>query len=113
MDHSPLESTTEVMDGVNLAQLASGEQMSLQYYSVAPGVEVPMHSHRHEQAGYVIQGTLTYIFEDGSETPVSAGESYVLRGNEAHAAENRGDTEVVGVEAFSPPRLDPPWDADE
>lgn len=110
MDHKAVEETTEPIDGVQLAQVASGELMSVQHFEIEPGAEVPLHSHRHEQSGFVAEGTLTFILEDGVEVDVAAGESFNFRGNEKHAAENRGDTTVVGVDVFCPPRLNPPWE---
>ncbi|WP_336360024.1 cupin domain-containing protein [Haladaptatus sp. ZSTT2] len=98
----------EAIDGVHLAQLAAGEKMSIQHFHIEPGAKVPEHSHPHEQTGYVTKGTLTFLI-DGEEISVSAGESYVVPGDEPHAAENRGDVPVDGLDIFSPPRLDVPW----
>lgn len=112
MDHHQTAELHEPVEGVELAQLSSGELMSVQYFRIAPGASVPMHSHRHEQAGYVFDGALTFVLEDESEVAVSAGDSYTFQGNESHAAENRGENPVVGIDVFSPPRTDPPW-ADE
>ncbi|WP_338729718.1 cupin domain-containing protein [Haladaptatus sp. DJG-WS-42] len=98
----------EAIDGVHLAQLAAGEKMSVQHFHIEPGAKVPEHSHPHEQTGYVTKGTLIFLV-DGEEISVSAGESYVVPGGEPHAAENRGDVPVDGLDIFSPPRLDVPW----
>lgn len=96
----------EAVDGVHLAQLAAGEEMSIQHFHVEPGAEVPEHSHPHEQVGYVYNGALTFIV-DGEELVVTADESYAIPGGEPHAAVNRGDDPVDGIDVFSPPRTDP------
>ena len=109
MDLVPLGDTTEAVEGVHLAQLATGEEMSVQYFRFEPGASVPLHDHHHEQSGFVYRGELTFVDADGNETVASAGDSYVFPGGEAHAAENRGDEVVEGVDIFSPPRPNPDW----
>jgi quercetin dioxygenase-like cupin family protein len=100
--------TVEVVEGVYLTQLVAGDRTSTQHVRVEPGATVPEHSHRHEQAGYIAGGTLTFLV-DGEEHEVGPGESFVIPGEEPHAAENRGDGPVEGVDIFSPPRTDPDW----
>lgn len=108
MEHEKIGTETEAVDGVHLAQLAAGEATSVQHFCIEPGATVPAHDHPHEQAGFIYEGELTFLLEEG-ETTVAAGESYVLAGEEHHGAENRGDVAVVGVDIFSPPRIDPDW----
>ena len=108
MEHAALGAETEAVEQVHLAQLAAGEEMSVQHFRIEPGATVPEHDHHHEQAGFVYEGELTFLLDDG-EVTVGAGESYVLAGHEVHGAENRGDTPVRGVDIFSPPRPDPDW----
>jgi quercetin dioxygenase-like cupin family protein len=112
MEHVPLESDSEVeaVDDVHLAQLAAEETMSVQHFRIEPGATVPAHSHHHEQCGFVYSGELTFILEDGTEVPVSGGESFAFAGEEQHAAENRRDEPVLGVDVFSPPRTNPDWE---
>lgn len=100
--------TEEVLDGVHLTQLAAGERTSLQHFRIDPGATVGEHSHHHEQTGYVVSGALTFAV-GGDELVVGPGESFTIPADEPHAAENRGDDPVVGVETFSPPRPVPPW----
>jgi len=100
--------TVEVLDGVYLTQLAAGERTSVQRFHIEPGATVGEHSHDNEQAGYVVDGTLTLIV-DGERRVLGQGESYVLAPEEPHAAANDGEVPVDGVEVFSPPRATPPW----
>jgi quercetin dioxygenase-like cupin family protein len=99
----------EAVDGVHLSQLAAGERTSVQQFYIEPGRSVPEHDHEHEQAGYITAGALTFLV-DGEELLVQEGDSYVVPGGEPHAAENRGDVPVEGVDIFSPPRTDPDWE---
>lgn len=98
----------EAVEKVHLQQGAAGDETSVQRFRIEPGASVPEHSHHHEQAGYIAQGELTFLLADG-ECVVEAGDSFVLKGEEVHGAENRGDEPVVGVDVFSPPRTDPDW----
>lgn len=110
MDREPLSGheSAEAVDGVHLTQLAVGDDMSIQHFRIEPGATVPEHSHHHEQLGYIFAGELTFIV-DGDAVPIAADESYALKSDEPHAAENRGDTPVFGIDIFSPPRANPDW----
>jgi len=99
--------TVEPAEGVHLTQLTAGERISVQHYHIEPGARVPEHSHGHEQAGYLAQGTLTFLVE-GEKRVVRSGQSYTIPSHEPHAAENRSDVPAVGVDLFSPPRPEPP-----
>jgi quercetin dioxygenase-like cupin family protein len=111
MDHHILTNAdfTEAVEGVRLAVGASGEETSVQYFTIEPGAEVPAHSHPHEQAGLITQGQLTFRMEESDDVVVKAGESYVIEGEEVHGAVNNGDEVVTGIDVFSPPRTDPDW----
>ena len=100
--------TVEAVEQVNLTQLATGERTSIQGFGIEPGATVPEHSHHHEQTGFVYEGELTFLV-DGTELVVGAGESFTIPGEEPHAAENRGERLVRGVDIFAPPRPDPDW----
>lgn len=101
--------STEAVDGVFLSVLAGGEAMNVQRFEIDPGAVVPEHDHPHEQTGVVLSGTLTFVLADGTEHEASTGDTYAIPGGEAHAAENRTDDPVEGVDVFSPPRTDPDW----
>jgi quercetin dioxygenase-like cupin family protein len=100
--------TVEVVDGVHLTQLAAGDRMSVQHFHIEPGAEVPEHSHEHEQAGYVYRGAMVFVV-DGTEHVTGPNESYTIPPGEAHAAFNRGDEPVSGLDIFAPPRPNPDW----
>jgi quercetin dioxygenase-like cupin family protein len=111
MEHvsADAQPTVEAVEGVHLTQLAVGERTSVQAFRMDPGSVVERHHHPHEQAGYLYGGELTFTLADGTERVVGAGESFVFTSDEPHAAENRGDEPVLGVDVFAPPRPDPDW----
>ena len=102
------DATVEALPGVHLAQLAAGERMSLQHFAIDPGASVEVHSHHHEQLGFLVEGLLDFVI-DGERVRVEPGDAYVIPGEEPHGAENPGDAPAAGVELFSPPRPNPPW----
>lgn len=101
----------EVVTGVNNTKLAEGDRMNVLQFVIDPGASVPRHDHPHEQVGYVVSGTPTFITDDG-ETTLEPGDSYAIPGDEPHALENRTDEPVVGVDVFSPPREFAPFAED-
>ncbi|WP_136717227.1 cupin domain-containing protein [Halorientalis salina] len=125
MDSMPLAAseTVEVVDGVHLTQLVAGERMSVQHFHIEPGATVPEHSHEHEQVGFVYRGTMVFEVGEASEDASgnrtqSGGDEYVIGPNESfgipseepHAAVNRGDEPVRGLDVFAPPRPNPDWE---
>jgi quercetin dioxygenase-like cupin family protein len=112
MEVSSLDSATvtEALDGVHLAQVASGERASIQHFQIDPGAAVDPHNHHHEQVGWLASGTLVFDV-DGEKLTVEAGDSYAIPGGEHHGVVNRGDEVAVGVEVFIPARPSPPWES--
>ncbi|GAA0529572.1 cupin domain-containing protein [Halorubrum ejinorense] len=100
--------SAEAVDGVFLTQGAVGEETSIQRFEIEPGETVPEHDHPHEQIGTITEGAVTFVV-DGEERVVEAGDTYVIPGDEPHAAANRGDETAVGYDIFSPPRANPDW----
>ncbi|WP_248897891.1 cupin domain-containing protein [Haloplanus halobius] len=100
--------TVEAVPDVHLSQLVAGDRISVQGYTIDAGATVPEHSHSHEQAGFATRGEAVFLI-GGEERVVSAGDAYVIPGEEPHAVENRGDEPFEGVDVFSPPRTDPDW----
>lgn len=98
----------EVLPGTHLSQLAAGDAMSIQHFRIEAGTVVEIHRHHHEQAGYLIHGTLQFKIDD-IDYHIGPKGSYVIPANQPHRAENTGDVPAIGVEIFSPPRPTPPW----
>lgn len=111
----------EAAEGVHVAELLAGERASVRYFRIDPGARVPEHSHSEEQVGYVTQGVLTLVVGEAGSVevdgePVEAGEhrldaddAYLIPGGQPHAAANRSDGLVEGVDVFAPPRSGPGW----
>ncbi|WP_458187026.1 cupin domain-containing protein [Haladaptatus sp. NG-WS-4] len=108
IDSYDARDAVENPDGVHLAQLAAGDRASVQHFRIEPGAGVETHSHEHEQLGFVNEGELVFTV-GGEERIVEADDAYVIPADEPHAAENRGDDAVVGIEVFAPARQTPPW----
>ncbi|MDS0294391.1 cupin domain-containing protein [Halogeometricum luteum] len=100
--------SVEAVPDVHLSVLAGAERMNVQHFRIEPGATVPSHDHEQEQVGYLTAGELTFVLED-EEVVVRAGDSYALDSEEVHAAENRGEETVEGVDIFSPPRTMADW----
>ena len=101
----------EAADGVHLALLAGTDSMNVQHFEIGAGAVVETHSHPHEQTGFVYAGEVTFVV-DGEEIVCGPGDSYAIPGGEPHAAGNRGERAVRGVDIFSPPRENPSWQVD-
>ena len=81
-----------------------GERIMLSLVELDEGAVVPPHSHPHEQAGVVLEGTLELTI-DGQVRTLDPGEAYMAPGNVTHSARSvRGRCKVLDV--FSPIRED-------
>ena len=103
--HLPLADSErhELVPGVSMRPLfGEGGMINLIEFEV--GAEVPVHSHPHEQLGYVVSGVQILIV-DGVEHPIRAGEGYVIPGGVEHAA-RCGPDGAVAIDVFVPVRED-------
>ena len=94
-------SPVEMLPGLNRRTLGQTDDMMVIEFRVAAGSVVPMHSHPHQQIGYVISGEVAYQFA-GKELVCKAGDSCAIPGGVEHGAEARAES--VLIECFSPPR---------
>lgn len=95
----------EPVKGVKRWVLAYGNNVMIVYFEIDEGIRFPMHSHVHEQAGYVVKGRITFKTPSKAIT-VSEGDSYIFESNEPHEAHNPGPGKAIVIEVFSPPRED-------
>ncbi len=93
----------EVLPGLIRRTLADGASVMICEFTFAAGVEVPRHTHPHEQAGYVVAGRIRLTI-DGESHELGPGDSYHAPPNVPHGAFTLEPTVVV--DAFSPPRED-------
>lgn len=91
----------DLVDGVTL-QTVWGERIMLSRVVIAPGAEVPLHDHPHEQAGTLLEGLMEMTIGDETRE-LTPGDSYVIPGGVMHSARAIGGGVVV-LDIFSPPR---------
>ena len=93
----------EMLSGLDRRTLGCGEQVMIAEFRARPGVQVPRHTHPHEQVGYVVSGEVELTI--GGQTAVCGpGDSYAIPGGLEHSA--RFLSECVVIDGFSPPRED-------
>jgi quercetin dioxygenase-like cupin family protein len=91
----------EMFPGVVRRTLASGDRLTLCEITLDEGASVPVHSHEHEQTGYVARGRLRFTVA-GQEWELAVGDGYLVPGNVPHAVTALEPS--IAVDIFSPPR---------
>ena len=91
------------LDGIQQKTLVYGERTLMTEFKLTAGSILPLHSHRHEQTGYLVRGKLR-LFVGEDEYNAQAGDSWCVDGDVLHGAEALED--AVAIEVFSPPRKD-------
>jgi quercetin dioxygenase-like cupin family protein len=82
-----------------------GENMLLAVVDLEAGSILPVHSHPHEQCGYVITGELELTI--GGETRIlHPGEVYFIPGGIEHGARVVSPETAQVIDVFSPVRVD-------
>lgn len=95
--------SVDMMPGVSRKVMTDGEKMMLVEVTLDAGAVVPMHTHPHEQTGYVARGKMR--FEIGGETTeLGPGDSWMIPGGVPHEA--TAIEACVVLDIFSPPRED-------
>lgn len=93
----------EPIPGIQLKSLVHGEKTMLVRFKLTKGAELPVHTHPHEQTGYLESGRI--VLHIGSEAhEAGPGDSWSIPGNLEHRAVILEDS--VAVEVFSPVRED-------
>jgi len=93
----------KVLDGIEQKTLAYGDKTLMVEFRLQQGAALPLHSHPHEQTGYLVTGRLRLTV--GEDSPdVLPGDSWCIAGNMPHCAECL--EEAVAIEVFSPVRED-------
>jgi quercetin dioxygenase-like cupin family protein len=100
--HNPKNRTAkELVPGIN-AKTFWGEKMLAAVVDLDPNVQLPRHSHPHEQLGIVIEGQIEFIIAEEKKI-LGPGEVYVIPGDVEHEARTFGDPVKV-LDVFSPVR---------
>lgn len=94
-------SPVEMLPGVFRRTMTDGQSMMLCEVSMKKGAVVPMHTHPHEQTGYLVSGRARMQIEDKA-FDMAAGDCWMIPGNVPHEATALED--AVFIDIFSPPR---------
>jgi quercetin dioxygenase-like cupin family protein len=102
--HRQTESVpVQVLPGITRRTLVHGPKMLTCEFVLEQGRDLPLHSHPHEQSGYIVSGRIRLTL--GQEScELGPGDSYYAPANVPHGATIL-ETAVV-VDTFSPPRED-------
>ena len=90
-------------DGLQIRAI-HGERMTMAFYRMSPGSQIPEHAHPHEQMGMVLEGSVELII-NGEKRVVSSGEAYHVPPNIVHSGTCL-EKEAEVLEVFSPVRED-------
>ena len=95
----------DIGGGILMQHLGPGSRMNVLHWDMQDGSEVKLHSHPHEQFGYVIKGGFKFFL--GEETfIIKEGDSYFVPPNVEHGFIAIGETEAIDV--FNPIKEDIP-----
>ena len=93
----------DMTDGIRLKTLVYGDKTLLSEFRLEKSSVLPMHSHPHEQTGYLVSGRLRLFLGDQTYE-AEPGDSWSIPGDLEHGGEALLD--AVAVEVFSPVRED-------
>jgi quercetin dioxygenase-like cupin family protein len=97
------EGYKRALDGIEQKTLVHGDNTLMVEFLLQKNAVLPLHSHPHEQTGYLIKGRIRLtVGADVHE--VMPGDSWCVPGSVLHGAEII--EESVAVEVFSPVRKD-------
>ena len=91
----------EMLPGVYRQMLAAGNGAMVVRIDLAKGAEVPMHTHPHEQIGYLQSGRARFRIGDEIRE-LEALDGYSIPGEVPHSVLALED--CIFVDVFSPPR---------
>jgi quercetin dioxygenase-like cupin family protein len=91
-------------EGAQRRILSYGGDMMLVEFTFESGVTAAIHSHPHEQVGYVVSGEIDLIMEGFDRTRLTAGGSYYVAPNVPHGITTYAPT--VLIDCFTPIRED-------
>ncbi len=94
--------TKEIFPGFN-GKMIHTDSMTIAYWDIDEGCELPEHSHVHEQVVNVLEGELEMTI--GGETEIlTHGKVFVIPSNVSHSG--KALTKVKVVDVFNPVRED-------
>jgi quercetin dioxygenase-like cupin family protein len=107
LDYEPAVYDVATLPGFDPApgirmSVMSGKAVMANWVKIEPGVEVPLHSHPHEQLGCVLEGEITMVIA-GEPRTLRPGHAYRIPGNLPHSA-TAGPAGCLVLDIFSPLR---------
>ncbi|WP_035274064.1 cupin domain-containing protein [Desulfogranum japonicum] len=93
----------QLAPGICIETLVAGDLTHMVKFHLSGGAELPVHSHPHEQTGYLLSGRITLCVGDTNIEAVP-GDSWSIPGNIEHSAQVHEDS--IALEIFSPVRED-------
>ena len=93
----------QALPGIIRRTLVHGPKMMICEFTLQAGSDLPIHTHPHEQAGYVVAGRIRLSL-NGQTHDLGPGDTYYAASNVPHGAKVL-ETAVV-VDTFCPPRED-------
>ncbi len=93
----------EIFPGVSIRSSAC-RSMMISVVDFEPGAEVLVHSHPHEQVGYLVSGRLEFTIGDQTRT-LGPGDQWRIPGGVPHRVVAVGGP-AVAVDVFNPVRED-------
>ena len=91
------------LPGIRMKTLCFGERTLMTEFILQRGSTLPMHSHPHEQTGYLVTGHIRLKIGE-EEHEAKPGDSWCIPAGVEHGAHITEDS--VAVEVFSPVRQD-------
>jgi quercetin dioxygenase-like cupin family protein len=91
------------LPGLTRKTLAQSSSMMLCEFTFDAHVEIPIHSHPHEQVGYLVKGQVEMTI-DGKKYTLNAGDSYCAPSNIPHGVFTLKPSVII--DTFCPPRED-------
>jgi quercetin dioxygenase-like cupin family protein len=92
-----------ILEGITIKTLVYGDKSLLTEFRLKKGSRLPLHTHPHEQTGYMIAGHIKFSV-GGEIVEAKPGDSWCIPGGVEHDAEILEDSKIV--EIFSPVRED-------
>ncbi len=94
-------SPVEMLPGVTRRTLNEGERTMLCEIELKKDSVVPLHTHPHEQIGYLASGRISFRIGE-EERELRAGDSWCVPGDVPHMVTTLEDS--IAIDIFSPPR---------
>ena len=97
------EAWHDFLPGIKRRILVNNSAVSLTYYRLQPGAEVPLHSHAAAQFGICMQGGGVFT-ASGKSWEFKAGDSYYIPPSITHGLKVTSTEEATLIEGFTPMR---------